>query len=410
MFDMRQRMEQPPEVVNFMVNNLPEDPFVSNTATFFDPAMGKGDYLVAVVARLRKYHPYATKEQLLARIYGVEANDLYIRNCLFRTPLNGANIYKRSYDEILTLDLKQEQDMPDNFDCVISNPPYQNATAATGRKTATKPFWFYFVERAFDHWAKDGGIVAFVTPTSWMQTTTSVNKYLTTNKTTYVNLDTTQYFRSVSTTNCCWITYNTPDVHNQTCVQADGEVFDFNLNRKFLPSEKSDFKLRVSILDKTIESSVLKFNVRASQEHHTGYRKHLLNPHETDVYKYPVFHTNSQTLWASQKSTLNDTHKVVISKTGSLNGAHVNFKSSISQIAVALVTSTEKEAEIALTVLQSKLYRFIIESVRFNSTIPSELWRSLPAVDLARSWTDKELYTQFNLTDKEIELIENKGA
>lgn len=116
------RMDQPEELVRELVYNLPEWLFISDSATFFDPAMGKGDYLVMVAERLKKYGH--SKDNILSRLTGFETNGLYIENCKHRTPIGGANISIKTYEEVL----KWEPEM--KFDCVISNVPFNDSSSS----------------------------------------------------------------------------------------------------------------------------------------------------------------------------------------------------------------------------------------------------------------------------------------
>ena len=295
--------------------------------------------------------------------------------------------------------------MGKKFDVVIGNPPYQNDDAATGRKTATKPLWFYFVDQAFNVVA-DEGLVAFVTPVAWIQPTSKINNSIVSHSLVWVKLFSKNPFVGVGIPPSCWIARNTPADKSMIELTIDSTVYTVAADRDFIPTNPERFGTKLSILSKTVNSPYVKLDVRATQEHHTGAQAVHLSSDRNETFRFPVFHTNTQTKWSDVKGSLHGLPKVIVSKTGTLNGAHVNTAASISQIAVAIVTHTIAEAEVALTVLLSKVYRFIIHTTRSNSTIPSQLWRSLPAVDLTRSWTDEELYAHFNLTQEEIDLIE----
>lgn len=391
------RMDQPVELVRELVYNLPVELFKSSTTTFLDLAMGKGDYLVGVATRLREFGH--STENILNRLYGFEDNESYVQNCLHRTPLRGAHIKVKRYEEVL----EWNPDM--KFDVVIGNPPYQNEVAATGRKTATKPLWFYFVDKAFSI-VKPGGHVAFVTPVAWIQPTSKINSSIVSHAISWVKLFSDNPFKGIGITPSCWIAHNVPADGHTVELTIDSLTYSVRFERDFIPTTPDKFGTKLSILNKTLNADTDKFDIRATQEHHTGSKAKELKDTKTPTFCYPVFHTNSQTKWSSVKGSLHGLPKVVISKTGTLNGAHVNTEASVSQIAVALIAPTEVEADNALRILMSKLYKFMLTVTRSNSTVPSQLWRSLPAVDLTRSWTDEELYKHFNLTTEEISLVE----
>jgi site-specific DNA-methyltransferase (adenine-specific) len=290
------------------------------------------------------------------------------------------------------------------FDVVIGNPPYQDDVAASGRKTATKPLWFDFVELSTKLVTKSGRI-ALITPSAWIQPTSKIHNTMCINNTVELaKVFAKSPFRGVTTTASYWVMRLGTGSQTYPLV-IDDKVFNVP-TCGFAPANPTQFGTTMSILTKTINATGGKLNFVATQEHHTGSKADRLSANKTSTHIYPVFHTNTQTKWSDTKGTLHNTHKVIVSKTGSLNGAFVDYSSSVSQIALACVVNTQAEANIVLGVVQSKLYRFLVGAVRVNSTIPSDLWRSLPAVDLTRSWTDQELYTHFNLTQEEVDLIE----
>ena len=65
---------------------------------------------------------------------------------------------------------------------------------------------------------------------------------------------------------------------------------------------------------------------------------------------------------------------------------------------------TREEAKSIKSFLSSKLYTFWVNSTKtsgFNTGLSK-----LPMLDSNKIWTDKELYTHFNLTQEEIDYIE----
>lgn len=69
--------------------------------------------------------------------------------------------------------------------------------------------------------------------------------------------------------------------------------------------------------------------------------------------------------------------------------------------------ASEDEARILIKYLNSKFVRAIVPVIKGTSTKNGKtVFKSIPKVDLTRTWTDAELYAHFGLTEEEIAYIE----
>jgi type I restriction-modification system DNA methylase subunit len=79
--DIKGRKDQgevttPTPLAQLMVDQLPEDVFISDSTTFLDPSFGTGTFLKVLA---RKLHQYGhSKENIESRLFGIETNRLYI--------------------------------------------------------------------------------------------------------------------------------------------------------------------------------------------------------------------------------------------------------------------------------------------------------------------------------------------
>lgn len=68
---------------------------------------------------------------------------------------------------------------------------------------------------------------------------------------------------------------------------------------------------------------------------------------------------------------------------------------------------TNEAASNLITYIQTKLCRFLISLKKVSQMAPASVYSFVPLQDLSKSWTDKELYTKYGLTEEEITFIES---
>jgi site-specific DNA-methyltransferase (adenine-specific) len=68
--------------------------------------------------------------------------------------------------------------------------------------------------------------------------------------------------------------------------------------------------------------------------------------------------------------------------------------------------NNEAEAKNALTYLKSKFFRFLVSLRKITQHALRSTYTWVPLVDFSRPWTDLELYKEFDLSPREVEVIE----
>ncbi len=135
-----------------MLDRLPNSVWTSNYTTFFDPAIGGGQFVRAIEQRLREHgHSDAN---ICSRVFGFEESNLHIRFAVNKYNLVGQYV-RKPYEKFFELDNTMK------FDVVVGNPPYQDGTKEGGQNK----IYNMFCKKSLDL-VKDNGLVACVTPTS----------------------------------------------------------------------------------------------------------------------------------------------------------------------------------------------------------------------------------------------------
>jgi hypothetical protein len=137
-----------------ILDRIPEHFFKSDDTTFFDPAMGGGQFVAAIENRLRKYNH--SDKNISDRVYGCENNQMRVNYAIRKNSLIG------KYHTSLVV----EEDIKMKFDVVIGNPPFQESKNNGKRKDQASNLWSKFWSKSFSI-TKDNGIIAFITPTTW---------------------------------------------------------------------------------------------------------------------------------------------------------------------------------------------------------------------------------------------------
>lgn len=147
----RMKFEIEPLVAE-MLDRLPNSVWSSKTSTFFDPAIGGGQFVRAIEQQLREHgHSDAN---IRSRVFGFEESNLHIRFAVNKYNLVGQYV-RKPYEKFFELDNTMK------FDVVVGNPPYQDGSKDGGQNK----IYNQFAKKSLDL-LKSNGIMAFITPTS----------------------------------------------------------------------------------------------------------------------------------------------------------------------------------------------------------------------------------------------------
>ena len=175
----------PYELINEMLDKLPEEVWYDPDLKWLDPANGIGNFPMVIYGRLMV---------TLADIDGLKnkknRHTHIIRNMLYMVELNPRNIEisRRIFGEDANiycgdfLEGKWEDQFEiEEFDIVVGNPPFNKGgiRSHTGKQLGEKneTIWTKFIEKSFA-WLKPDGFLVFINPLSWLKKSHSLHNEL----------------------------------------------------------------------------------------------------------------------------------------------------------------------------------------------------------------------------------------
>jgi site-specific DNA-methyltransferase (adenine-specific) len=373
----------PKSLVNEMLDKIPVGVWENPKSTFCDLSMGKGTFLVEIVNRLVYIYGY-TEEDAKSRVFGYEVRIKYI-NYLRRRG------YKNLYHED---SLEKEFNM--KFDVVIGNPPYQelddNGKPKGGGKGGGNNLWSKFFIKSKE--ISDN--VFFIHPPSFLSPNHIVlDKMYEDGGLKYLKIFEKSPFDGVGTQACY---YHWVKGYGGLCT-IGGVAID--LNSGVLPNSSNP--LDFSIFNKFFSGEVLTFERNCKI--HTQSKKEFITDDITNTNQNKLYvgtKIKYTSLFIDEKNRV----KVVISRSGYLNPI-LDYDSCVSESNYYYLVNNVDEGNNLVNVLKSKLYDYCLKKSKFSGFFHGEVLKNIPKVGLNRSWSDEQLYEYFNLTQEEIEHIEN---
>lgn len=353
------------DLVKEMLEHIPSESF---KGTVLDPVCGRGIFLWQ--AKQIMMEQDLTEQQALNKITGIDINlkKCYIASALLNptAPYNS----KISVGDSLAGDWKMK------FDIIVGNPPFQAVT--TSDKEKQGGLWHSFLTKSVEKLCKDDGIVALITPKGWA----SIGNY---SRDSYklnlfksvsmilVNVSDKlpNYFKGIGSSFSYYILRKNSNTKRLTKIIGYDDI-EFEIDFKTIKVFPFDYasELSLSILDKTITS---------------------------DEYDF---------IEGKNKNT--DNKKIYLIAGRFVRADQIKFDSiGKTQDSYKCSMSLSDSECVGSVVFQTKLFRFIFKCLGGESgQNGTGIMKKLPNVDLTRSWTDKQLYNYFNLTQDEINLIE----
>lgn len=492
----------PPDIVNDMLDMLPQELFTNPNTKFLDPACKTGVFLREIAKRLlvgledqipdlqeridhifhNQLYGIAITEltSLLSRRslycskypngrYSITKFDNAEGNIRFKriqhTWQNGTCIYcganktnlNRSedketyaYEFIHVKDLKELENM--KFDVIIGNPPYQlNVGNDGGNSSKARAIYHEFISQAIK---LNPRYVCMIVPSRWMTKSTEgisdewVNSMITSNhfKTIHDFESEKDCFPGVQVTgginyflydsnyegDCDYYFHcsgNNEVKHRKEKLDAYGSgsvIRDsrthsilnklISVEGDYYKNEDDNFSNLVSPKDYFTNKQVLTSSWKgyALKKDHSQNIKYYLNK---AIHKIEFG-------WVSKDIVPKHTESIKLNKVyiPAANGSmewilgrpFIGEPNSVCSQTYLVIgydpikhNLTEEQCKNIITYIKTKFFRYLVSIKKKTQNGPRMVYQFVPLQDFNKAWTDEELYKKYNLSKKEIELIES---
>lgn len=337
----------------------------------------------------------------------------YKRKLMFALELNKL-IDINKVEIILTKEILKEDFKPEmKFDVTLGNPPYQSPDSSLN-------IWPLIVEKSIEL-TKEDGYIALITPNSWMRPSTDIKRKKDEGGSKYIFKDFMQqyntltidtgyakrYFSEVGTTITWYIIQKSKSQKKTQIIDVTGKSKCVNLEN-FVLMPMNPTITTISIFEK-IQNHYNTFNFKGIR----GNGKENLPKSLIKNKEYKYNYVSSK--WNQRDHSVNhgcimeysknkhpdyNKPKIIINYIGKIHPYIDNGNSGMDYCQVHFLDSVN-ECNGAMSVMHSKLFKFIFDHVNYSHHNEAGVLNALPKVDLTRSWTDNELYDYFNLSLEE---------
>lgn len=381
-----------------MISKIPNNLWEKENLKILDPCCGNGNFFIPIFFKLKETH--SVNNILNNSLFFNDINNIRLDNVrdIFvntKYKLNISNTDFLSYPE----DTK--------YDLIVANPPYAKLLENGKRASKNHNLIKDFIIKALKILNPDGYLL-FITPDNWMSYADRNTLIEVITKLQIIHLDihtAKKYFKKIGSSFTWYIIQNKPFYKNINIsgIWKKKEYFDtiVSKQRKYIPLFYN--KIVNSILEKTIDSKLPKFEIKTSSDLHHYTKKQFISNEKTEVYKYKLIHTPSQIVYASRPHKYQEGYKIFISTTDKYNVFIDDC--GMTQSIVFILCSSKEEAEGFKKILEHPLYIFINNICRWGNFNNIRILQNFPKPNINYTGDINELYTYFNINEEERQLI-----
>jgi hypothetical protein len=201
----------------------------------------------------------------------------------------------------------------------------------------------------------------------------------------------------------------------------NNKVYNTTINQDLLIRDYLPYLLTnecLTILNK-IKRNTVKLSIFHSPDNRND-KQHVLKKNKSDTFEkykqlaikngyiYPIQATSVQVVYSSKKCKNQNDKKVLMSRSGYLKPFYDNGILGVGGDCFACLVDNEIEGDKIIQLLNSKLYKFYIETNKWSGFHNKEVLQDLPnIIDIIEDINDENLYKYFDITKEEIKLIKN---
>jgi adenine-specific DNA-methyltransferase len=382
-----------------MISKIPNELWRKEDLRILDPCCGNGNFSIPLLFELLKYHD---KKTILENI--LEFNDINESRLENVSSVFCGEKYKlqlTNHDFITFNNIKK-------YDLIVANPPYAKILENGKRASKNHNLIKDFIEKALSQ-LKPHGYLLFITPDNWMSYADRnvLIEIITSLQIIHLDIhNAKKYFKSIGSSFTWYIIQNCPFYKNINISgiwkkkQYISSVV--SKQRRYIPLLYNETV--ESILSKTIDDITLpKFNVKTSSDLHKYTKAELIRDEQTDIFRYKLIHTPSQTVYSSRPHKFQEGYKVFISTTDKYSVFIDNC--GMTQSIVFILCANEEQAKKYLQILQHPLYIFINNICRWGNFNNIRILQNFPIPNIEYSGNHQEIYDYFKITKDEKEYI-----
>jgi hypothetical protein len=298
------------------------------------------------------------------------------------------------------------------FDCLITNPPYQDSTH-TERKNTLWRKWLSFNEKLVN----DNGVFSLIIPSSWMGSRPILKESFLTNEgiikhnIIYINRDECKrHFANIGSTFSYFIIQkkeyeNSTNILSKSINREIVFAHNVDLNNILLDVFPRDLsEIGASILNKTLHSDVEKLGIINNTFNHSVHRDRWKLTSQ-DEFIHPIQNTPKKLYYYDYPHPDQNLLKLLIPTTTYFRVMSVSTYGVTQSFCYYLINENQNP-DIILNNVNNKLFDYLNECFRYSNWNSVNLLRKLPKIPLDRMMNNNEIYEYFNLTQEEINHID----